>query len=1329
MSTTRKLTKAEELLLTSILTESEKSRQDITDSLTKMADDAFFIAALCARAFNDPHEDHHKNILCKIFSILKPDQFSELYEELIKLLTKVQVNTLFLTYLDANIDVKSWIRNQCQKDMDYSLLHMFASKFALGDKSNGNSSLLLAAIYEIPLTDKSRIETIKKLVKENVRFGGFYILNPALKTFDYAVDNKDYEVIEYMSEVASNLENKENLQHIANGIVRAITDDKISGYCNEVIKAVNKKLNPQHRNDHIEIFRKSLTQDQANKAYLAHMNDAFPSEALNLLIHYGIDAETYLQAIETCKDINTAVVYLNQLLEKKPSQDMLDKVIYKVTDRSVDSKNWCLADALASKIIPGNEKKYGDILVTAAKNGQKEIFKKLIKANAKLTWYIPNTKKYALHFMLEHQWNDIIAEMLTNAEGIKLLAEGIACVIRQPDCTDVIKNVNDLLKDNPANTPFYEALRVSLTQKEANDAFIMHVNDKDWIVLNMLMNYGVSTDVLIKNLETTTYDEHHPIYINKISEKKLDTPQLAKMMDFALARSRKIGDWSLVDMIASKKIQISGSEKIYAKALLEVVKKNKSENVELINKLIQANAFLNEQTEDTQNTALHLAAEQGDCQLAYILANAGANIDIKNKEMKTPEDLAMSNGRYYLAAILKSKNKEKIKAQQDKYNIQKLNIFYHFFENDDDSLQHILDEDLLCKAQDEKNQSHQVRTELTKFVFNTVNECKTQDGSKNNLSMLILLLGHNLLGIPALELKALLAYRDDDGNTALHKAVMNGHFDLVKTLLNAGANPNKSNNLGQTPLNLAEKNSNLSIVKLLRTDFSRRDNVCQDIKHEGGNNEFKQYLQKKESEIKIITYKALAGDHNALQKAIKHCHKKNNFDRLLVLSAIGAMYSQLDSQLTCYRSEITNLKIDNLSRLLNRMSKTDKIKLKYLQDFFSNNLNALCEAKKQYKDLDSLILILVVMKQKLINPTYEQTIIKHKIQSSIRFIMRDELGMSPEEIDQQMDRSQYIVDQILGLHQPELEQKAGEKESDLLRAALQQGEVRGFRRMIDAYYKDTRIAELPKFRLTKNVFPRHGRHMLFCAAIAPFVGESDYATYLFYLKNLNPKTMFRSYNKIQVLTLMKKFYLYSFDISKYLIEYYKIKDPFIYIFLVLEYVSKFNVFTDAEIRTINYRLKESLSSAIRYEGAYTKTYSNNFITDKENQVAAIIQSNPLVKKEPLQTSAEVSMQHTKLPSAPLMPDLLPAATEVTTYTGPSIPPLAQVVQPEVIVNVSGNPSTLFSQSNPTKLPTTVTKDLECLQVKEQLLDTPIPPNSRDDEPGELPIIHKKVALC
>lgn len=46
--------------------------------------------------------------------------------------------------------------------------------------------------------------------------------------------------------------------------------------------------------------------------------------------------------------------------------------------------------------------------------------------------------------------------------------------------------------------------------------------------------------------------------------------------------------------------------------------------------------------------------------------------------------------------------------------------------------------------------------------------------------------------------------QDSGGNTALHYAVFRGNLDAVKALLTAGADPEKANNFGLTPLQMAE---------------------------------------------------------------------------------------------------------------------------------------------------------------------------------------------------------------------------------------------------------------------------------------------------------------------------------------------------------------------------------------------------------------------------------------------------------------------------------------------------------------------------------------------
>ena len=55
------------------------------------------------------------------------------------------------------------------------------------------------------------------------------------------------------------------------------------------------------------------------------------------------------------------------------------------------------------------------------------------------------------------------------------------------------------------------------------------------------------------------------------------------------------------------------------------------------------------------------------------------------------------------------------------------------------------------------------------------------------------------------------------GNTPIYGAARNGHLDVIKTLIEAGANVNKSNSDGWTPLNLAARYGHIDIVEALKT--------------------------------------------------------------------------------------------------------------------------------------------------------------------------------------------------------------------------------------------------------------------------------------------------------------------------------------------------------------------------------------------------------------------------------------------------------------------------------------------------------------------------------
>jgi len=64
--------------------------------------------------------------------------------------------------------------------------------------------------------------------------------------------------------------------------------------------------------------------------------------------------------------------------------------------------------------------------------------------------------------------------------------------------------------------------------------------------------------------------------------------------------------------------------------------------------------------------------------------------------------------------------------------------------------------------------------------------------------------------------KKLINHQNDKGNSSLHRAAKYGHPDIVKLLLENGADPLSTNDLGKTPLTYAIKTGIGSSVELLK---------------------------------------------------------------------------------------------------------------------------------------------------------------------------------------------------------------------------------------------------------------------------------------------------------------------------------------------------------------------------------------------------------------------------------------------------------------------------------------------------------------------------------
>ena len=92
-----------------------------------------------------------------------------------------------------------------------------------------------------------------------------------------------------------------------------------------------------------------------------------------------------------------------------------------------------------------------------------------------------------------------------------------------------------------------------------------------------------------------------------------------------------------------------------------------------------------------------------------------------------------------------------------------------------------------------------VDTEVQQFICRCLNQFSSR-GGKNNLDKIALILKDEI-GIKAIN------EPDETGWTALHFAAENGHLDIVKKLVENGADINKANNQGWTALHLAAANN------------------------------------------------------------------------------------------------------------------------------------------------------------------------------------------------------------------------------------------------------------------------------------------------------------------------------------------------------------------------------------------------------------------------------------------------------------------------------------------------------------------------------------------
>lgn len=182
---------------------------------------------------------------------------------------------------------------------------------------------------------------------------------------------------------------------------------------------------------------------------------------------------------------------------------------------------------------------------------------------------------------------------------------------------DYVKIVEDLIKENPS--------MVNTVDVRGNTLLHRYVSNDDKAAVQKLVGQGA-------NIGATNIYGWNPLLI------------AAKKGYLEVAKTLIDTDHSIINT----------SDSAGYTALHSLVNNNVSQkNTDLIKYLISLGANVNIQTEDDfKITPLHIAAKNGDCEIARILLDAGANRNIKNAGGRTPLDTAKRAGKVDVSDIL-----------------------------------------------------------------------------------------------------------------------------------------------------------------------------------------------------------------------------------------------------------------------------------------------------------------------------------------------------------------------------------------------------------------------------------------------------------------------------------------------------------------------------------------------------------------------------------------------------------------------------------------------------------------------------------------------------
>ncbi|XP_069125234.1 transient receptor potential cation channel subfamily A member 1-like isoform X2 [Argopecten irradians] len=205
---------------------------------------------------------------------------------------------------------------------------------------------------------------------------------------------------------------------------------------------------------------------------------------------------------------------------------------------------------------------------------------------------------------------------------------------------------------------------------------------------------------------------------------------------------------------------------------------------------------------------LHTAARCNNCEAAQVLLQSRASLMCQDAKMKTPLHLAARHGHLQMARMLLTADGAQVAVNA--VDEDELTPLF-------DAVMHRQIKMAVLLVERGANIYAEDINETLVYHFASAEELI-------ELLELFLSTGENLYGMAGKD--RLLTHRDNEGNTALHMAILNNKLKAAEYLLRKGANVNLRNGSYSAPLHMAAVNGHVPITELLLSHdaiIERRD--------------------------------------------------------------------------------------------------------------------------------------------------------------------------------------------------------------------------------------------------------------------------------------------------------------------------------------------------------------------------------------------------------------------------------------------------------------------------------------------------------------------------